>query len=372
MPAILPPSSLIGTLLRKLEESASEKPTSTMATDNPSAPIRETVQAPLETPIAPESPGTERVMSLKPEGSVQASVEATPESITPSTSKVGGIGGPEGGMIPALPTQAQAPQPQPSLEEYLSKGKTAAQWYAETGRQSELDRIGKEASSGGVGNIDEFMKSGKIANDKWAVNPESGELYEAPRPVSEPNTATLQQYLDQGKTVEQWYAETGRQSDLDKLTKGATQAVPRQAYTQGGALPPGEKGPPPQATLPMRAPGQVLGMQSLTPSGAEPVYGPQRPPDWNKPIVTETGEVLPPAGYLPPEVLTPLESVPSYAAEPTPTPPAGMAGQFIKAINESKTEEEANSRIEELIGQMSPGTLSRLRALLTPTPKPGR
>lgn len=33
------------------------------------------------------------------------------------------------------------PQRQPTVEEYLSKGKTVEQWYAETGRQSELDAI---------------------------------------------------------------------------------------------------------------------------------------------------------------------------------------------------------------------------------------
>jgi hypothetical protein len=39
--------------------------------------------------------------------------------------------------------QAEASKPRESLQDYLNKGKTEAQWYAETGQQSTLDQMGK-------------------------------------------------------------------------------------------------------------------------------------------------------------------------------------------------------------------------------------
>lgn len=55
------------------------------------------------------------------------------------------IGDTDLGYTPNLSAPKLVPPPeperQPSIDEYLSKGKTVEQWYAETGRQSELDAI---------------------------------------------------------------------------------------------------------------------------------------------------------------------------------------------------------------------------------------
>lgn len=51
----------------------------------------------------------------------------------------------------------KAEENKPSLQDYLNMGKTAAQWYAETGQQSTLDEIGRDTRS----NID--LKSGAIS-----------------------------------------------------------------------------------------------------------------------------------------------------------------------------------------------------------------
>lgn len=45
---------------------------------------------------------------------------------------------------PIMPTKPVAPKPKPSLKDYLKMGKTVAQWFAETGGQSVLDKLQKE------------------------------------------------------------------------------------------------------------------------------------------------------------------------------------------------------------------------------------
>jgi len=324
MPAILPATSKIGTLLRLLEESASEKPTETMAADQPSSPMRETVEAPLETPIAPESPGSERNISLKPEGSTAPGAETPPGAIMPSSSKIGPIGGIPGGVETATPVPMEGePQLQPTMEDYLNRGKTAAQWYAETGRQGTLDVIGSQASKGGVGNFNQFLETGRPANADLSVNPQTGETYATPRPTGEPNTATLQDYLSQGKTAEQWYAETGRQSELDNLTRGGTLPIPAQSLTTNGIRPQGFVGP-------LKQPGgQVLGSQAISPSTPE-VMGPFKPG----------------ADLLPQQLLEPIESTPQYSLTPTPTP---IPGSLRVKLDKAQTKEEVQAVLNEWI-----------------------
>ena len=43
--------------------------------------------------------------------------------------------------LPEVQKQYVGEAKKPSLQDYLNMGKTAAQWYAETGRQSELDAL---------------------------------------------------------------------------------------------------------------------------------------------------------------------------------------------------------------------------------------
>jgi hypothetical protein len=110
--------------------------------------------------------------------------------------------------------QSQQPEPEmitveaeplPTLEEYLSKGKTAEQWFAETGQQSVADQAGGADKA--------------VAAIRAAQSPQAQSMsISAPQP-------TLQEYLDSGKTTEQWFAETGQQSALDALGGAQNAAV---------------------------------------------------------------------------------------------------------------------------------------------------
>lgn len=214
---VTPATSGIGALLRMIEDEQAQAPTEIVPGAEPASAVRGTVATPLETPVKVESPGSSTTVSSPAE-------VANPNQgqVTPGTSKVGGIGGlPEG--VPVTPQPEPEPTPQPTLQEYLDRGKTAAQWYAETGQQSSLDKINKESAFGGVGNIDAFLKDASVANPELQVNKTTGAIENKPKPVSAPNTATLEDYLNAGKTAQQWFAETGRQSQLDALTAGATQ-----------------------------------------------------------------------------------------------------------------------------------------------------
>lgn len=212
---VTPATSGIGALLRMIEDEQAQSPAQVAPGSDPADAVRGTVTTPLETPVKVESPGSSTTTSSPAEV-----VNPNQMQVTPGTSKVGGIGGlPEGMPVAA----EQVPTAQPTLQEYLDRGKTAAQWYAETGQQSSLDQINKESAFGGVGNIDSFLKDASVANPELQVNKTTGAIENKPKQASAPNTATLEDYLNAGKTAQQWFAETGRQSELDTMTKGATQ-----------------------------------------------------------------------------------------------------------------------------------------------------
>lgn len=271
---VQPASSIIGTLLRQIVEDKSKAPHTQVPTADPSTPQRNVVQAPLEEAIAPESPGTERVINLPPESAVTPSADAA-APVTPGTSKIGPIGGPgvdpnafgnlpaiggpsdrlgEAGNVvaanapppPPAPISTRsalaAPAPQPTLQDYLNKGKTAAQWYAETGRQSTLDAIDKDPNQKIDLNTGQASIVGGPRSGEAKVNPNTGQIYFQPEPDMGPNTATLQDYLNQGKTAQQWFAETGRQNELDQLTAGSTQELSPTALQP--YLPKEVQGPP--------------------------------------------------------------------------------------------------------------------------------
>jgi hypothetical protein len=276
----------------------------------------------------------------------------------PGGSKVGGIGGVPGGMEGYVPGGGEASltpepaQPQPTLTEYLARGKTAAQWYAETGRQSELDSIGAAASRGGIGNFDEFLKTGQPANPELAVNPETGQTYQAPKQPGQPNNATLEDYLRQGKTVEQWYAETGRQSDLDRLTQGATLPTPSnieaEARQNMQAQDRGVMAPSPDMAA--RAQGQVLGtnqdssqlrpeLSSSSGMQAGPLIGPLLPNQLRTQLALTPEEQM--AGSM-----VPMGGAPTPTPTPSPTP---IPGSLQAKLDKAKTKEEVQAAVDTWI-----------------------
>jgi len=130
MPGIYPQSGNIGALLRLIEQERKSAPHAGTPLAEPSAPMRKSVAAPLESPIAPESPGTGRVVSIRPEA-VPPTGEAGPlRTIAPTTGKMGQVGGIPGEMgkvvaprtyippsAPSTPTSSTAPSstsPEPS------------------------------------------------------------------------------------------------------------------------------------------------------------------------------------------------------------------------------------------------------------------
>lgn len=211
MPGITQPAtSTVGALLRLIEQEKSKAPHLQTPGSNASSPARNTAQAPLENPILPESPGSERTVGVKPEtisGSSEAGISA---DNVPGRTTVGAIGGIEGGMgaaVGGVPTP-QEPKVQPTLGEYTSQGKTADQWYAETGQQSTLDSLRSDPRT----NVDNI--TGEITRVGEERHPSHLRTINAGGGQSQP---TLQEYLDRGKTRAQWYGETGQQGTLDKL-----------------------------------------------------------------------------------------------------------------------------------------------------------
>lgn len=93
MPAVYPSSGNIGALLRLIEQERKSAPHARFPTAAPSAPMRRSVSAPLESPIAAESPGTARVVSIKPEIAPPAAGAAPPSPVAPTTAKMGAVGG---------------------------------------------------------------------------------------------------------------------------------------------------------------------------------------------------------------------------------------------------------------------------------------
>lgn len=98
-------SGAIGTLLRQIQEQKSSSPIVPAATET-SSPIRAGVQEPLQ---APESPGTSRVVSVRPEASNVAGAGSPVGSVTPTRSSVGPISiGGEGQPFAQAPVQSSS------------------------------------------------------------------------------------------------------------------------------------------------------------------------------------------------------------------------------------------------------------------------
>lgn len=72
---------------------------------------------------------------------------------------------------------ARENEPKPTLEDYLSRGKTAAQYYAETGQQSTIDDINRKASFGGVGDFNAFLRNATVTNPDMVVDRNTGTTY---------------------------------------------------------------------------------------------------------------------------------------------------------------------------------------------------
>ena len=126
MPAILPQSGNIGALLRLIEQERKTAPHTKAPGAEPSAPLRKSVQAPLESPVAPESPGTSRVVSMRPAVTPPTSEAAPPGVVKPGTAIMGGKGGvPQNEVVkpikyvppepaPAAPVPVPGPTPGPA------------------------------------------------------------------------------------------------------------------------------------------------------------------------------------------------------------------------------------------------------------------
>lgn len=93
--AIYPSSGgFIGSLLRTIQEERSKAPHVLPPAGEPQAPIRAAVQAPLESPISPESPGSARTVSIRPEGVPPTAASAPAGQVVPARSMIGDMGGP--------------------------------------------------------------------------------------------------------------------------------------------------------------------------------------------------------------------------------------------------------------------------------------
>lgn len=90
MPIYPSSGGFIGSLLRTIQEERSKAPHVLPPASEPQAPIRAAVQAPLESPISPESPGSSRVISVRPEGSPPTAASTPPGRVTPPRTYIGG------------------------------------------------------------------------------------------------------------------------------------------------------------------------------------------------------------------------------------------------------------------------------------------
>ncbi len=117
MPAIYQPSGGIGALLRKIELERKTSPATLSPGAGAGSPIRRAMATPLESPIAPESPGTSRVISVQPGTTPSTPGKVGTTAMAPRGMTMGQIGG--GGVVApttaapiqsfAQPTQTPAP-----------------------------------------------------------------------------------------------------------------------------------------------------------------------------------------------------------------------------------------------------------------------
>lgn len=114
-------TSTIGSLLRLIEEEKTKAPTKILPQTEPGSAIRGLVQGPLE---SAESPGSSRVVSIKPEAATMSGPEATPAGRViapvaprpvPTPSVVAPMApAPAGGGMPAPSYNAPVPTPVPT------------------------------------------------------------------------------------------------------------------------------------------------------------------------------------------------------------------------------------------------------------------
>lgn len=94
--------SNIGTLLRLIQEDQNKSIAATPPSADPASPLRGVIQQPIE---APEAPGSERVISIRPEGAIQQGPQAS-EVVAPSSPAL--AQGPVAGNVVA-PSRPVAP-----------------------------------------------------------------------------------------------------------------------------------------------------------------------------------------------------------------------------------------------------------------------
>lgn len=104
----------IGTLLRLIQEEKASNQAIVNPGDDPSSPIRQTVTEPIR---SPESPGSERVVSIRPESAIQQGPSGVvgPQAIGPMVQAPGAV------VAPRVPT----PVPTPTMPQSQPSGSTS-------------------------------------------------------------------------------------------------------------------------------------------------------------------------------------------------------------------------------------------------------
>lgn len=127
----------IGTLLRLIQEEKAQSQAIVNPGDDPSSPIRQTVTEPIR---SPESPGSERVVSIRPESAIQSGPEGSvmgpvaPQAIGPIVSAPRpAVIGPRAAPTPVpTPTQPMSQTPAGSTSQPSQNNPSSSQTSSPT------------------------------------------------------------------------------------------------------------------------------------------------------------------------------------------------------------------------------------------------
>lgn len=141
----------IGTLLRLIQEEKASNQANVMPGADPSSPIRQTVTEPIRTP---ESPGSERVVSIRPESAIQQgpSGVVAPQAIGPIVQAPGSVVAPRVPTPVPTPTQPMSQTPsgstsQPSGGGSPSSSPSSSPTQAVAGASTSRPNIGTAITS---------------------------------------------------------------------------------------------------------------------------------------------------------------------------------------------------------------------------------
>lgn len=161
----------IGTLLRLIQEEKASNQANVMPGADPSSPIRQTVTEPIRTP---ESPGSERVVSIRPESAIQQGPSGVvgPQAIGPLVQAPSAVVAPRGPTPVPTPTQPMSQTPsgstsQPSGGGSLSSSPSSSPTKSVAGVSTSRPNIGTTITNqpkidnrpAGVKNILDYNKN---------------------------------------------------------------------------------------------------------------------------------------------------------------------------------------------------------------------